>query len=385
MAWNGHGMDHAYRAGFTLIEVMVAMSIIAILMGLLMPCVTVMRRMAKQSATQAVMKKADTCLRLFKTDWEVYPGQMSYPDLSGGNAFTNRLAYQVGSDLSVDMHDRLIADIATASGKFAYNALGSENATELSPQPSSLTYTCDLITNEYQLYNVSYKVSYACLVNRMAREQVRLGVASGNLWMRGPVISNSDGTIIADKSATPLLTTAEMTSNTADPGPGWACDYLAGDLDKRYVKDQSILDAWGQPLVYICQSVPGIAGTMARVYENRISIKESKRYGLGPLGFDTTTGPGPSLNASRPHLLYGGRITLSATDAGDAMGATPTHGTFFPDLGDLMRSDVRYYAAPGFSREFELWSCGPDRSFDYMRDAKANRDNLSVTPYNKGL
>ncbi|MBA3848160.1 MAG: type II secretion system protein, partial [Planctomycetes bacterium] len=55
------------RRGFTLIELMVVMTIIALLAGLLMPFISMASRNARRTATQAVMRKVDTALRQFKT------------------------------------------------------------------------------------------------------------------------------------------------------------------------------------------------------------------------------------------------------------------------------------------------------------------------------
>jgi hypothetical protein len=169
------------------------------------------------------------------------------------------------------------------------------------------------------------------------------------------------------------------------PGPGWASDYLAGDIESRYRSGDAILDDWKSPIVYICQMVPGIDGVAARMAENRIAIRENRKYGLGPMGFDPSTGPGPALAASRPFLLYGGRVPLSSRDAGDGLGPTPSDSTFFPDANVLKHSDMRYYAAPPYACEFELWSAGPDRRFSYMRDDAVNSDNIAASEYQEGL
>lgn len=365
--------------GFTLVEILVVMSIISILMGLLVPCIGIMRRMAAKSATQAVMKKVDTCLRLFKTDWEVYPGQLSYPDLSGGAIFTNRLYYHLGTDLAPAQRQAILDDAAAGGAKFAYNASAGGEGT----QPSPLTYTYVHITNEPRSnWNDGYRRGYAALANRMARQQARLAAISGNLWLRGPVITSNRTNVLVDKSATPVFP-APRASDTG-PGPGWAHDYLEGDIERRFVRGDAIVDSWGRPLVYICQAIPGISGAATMVWQGKSSIRENRRYGLGPIGFDTATGPGPGLATTRPHLLYGGRVPLSKEDSGDGL-PTPADATYFPDVDNLRHSDVRYYAAPGNAKEFELWSCGPDRGFGYMRDASVNADNLAAAPYDKGL
>lgn len=364
-----------------MIELLVVMAVIVVLMGMMMPVLGIMRRFARTTATQAVMKKVDTGLRLFATDHICLPGQMSYPDLSSGGAIDNRLFYHIGTDLEDVQRDRILADAESGAQKFNYNATaGSEGA-----QPSPVTFTFGLIVNEPRAtWNDTYRRSYAALANRMAREQVRLAAVSGNLWMMGQVVTrNSTGsTLIVDKSATPIFDLPAQSE--AGPGPGWATDYLAGDLEPRYRQDLAILDAWKRPLVYVSQNIPAVSGTSTMHWNHTVSIRDNRRYGLGAIGFDPRTGPGPDVKATRPHLLYGGRIPLTVDDAGDGQ-PTPTHATFFPDATNLRGADMRFYAAPGFVRDFELWSMGPDGRFDWMRDAAVNRDNVSVQQYERDL
>jgi prepilin-type N-terminal cleavage/methylation domain-containing protein len=104
---------------FTLIEMLVVVTIITVLMGLMMPVLTIMRRFAKTSSTQAVMKKTDTALRLFHTDWQVYPGQMRYADLE--NAY---LRDQLMLEILLDIRDLFaVAPAATKSSASALETL----------------------------------------------------------------------------------------------------------------------------------------------------------------------------------------------------------------------------------------------------------------------
>lgn len=360
-----------FRRAFTLIEILVVVVILSSLMAIATPVITLVQRQVKVTATQAVMKKVDTALRLFKTDFGVYPGRLSYPDamddLSQPQLF-NRLFYHVGTRIASADRAAIMADAQAGAGMFASPA-------------TTVTHVGSEIVGEPRAdWNAGYRNDYAILINRMAREQARLAAVSGNLWLPGPVLSPHSGTSATmDKRAMPVFTAAASIGR-----PGWANDYLRGDIERRHVSGDSILDAWGRPLVYICQALPGIGGQAAIIKEQSVTVRQPKRYGLGPIGFDPNTGPGPALGATRPHLLYGGRITLSTDDAGDLQ-PTPTDPVHCPDLSNLKRSDIRYFAAPGYATEFELWSCGRDARFAYMRDEAVNADNVSVVPYLKGL
>lgn len=358
--------------GFTLIELLIAMSVIAVLTSFALPIYGVVRRAMQQSATQLVLRKVDAGLRQFKVDWLVYPGQMGYP--ASGADLTNRLRYHIGTDIDPAKRTAILRDAEDAGNLFNFVTSGA--------QPSPLTYTAaSVVANS----TVGNSTSCAILLNRMGRERARLAAVTGNLWLRGPVIAAQSSSPVAfDLRATPFFPAPQsLGGGPGDPGPGWACDYLAGELEARFMDGDAIVDVWGRPLAYICQAIPGVLGShMIRSYNHCVVYKVAC-YGLGPIGFDPAEGPGPALAASRPHLLYGGRVVISAADAGDRRGPTPTDATWFPSLDEPLGSDVRYYAARSQAREFELWSAGPDRAFAYMRNAAANRDNLACVPYNR--
>lgn len=360
------------RRGFTLFELLIAMSIVMILMSISLPIYSVVRRSMQQASTQFVLRKVDAGLRQFKVDWLVYPGQMDYPASEAD--LTNRLWYHIGTDISQAKRTAILQDAEGAGNLFNFVTSGA--------QPSPLTYTAaSVVANS----TVGNSTSCAILLNRMGRERARLAAVTGNLWLRGPVTAPvSAAPLTQDLRAIPFYPSPQSLGGAPpDPGPGWACDYLAGELDARFKDGNAVLDVWGRPLVYICQVIPGVLGShMVRSYNDCVVFKVAC-YGLGPMGFNPADGPGPNLATSRPHLLYGGRVVISTSDAGDKMGPTPTDATWFPSLAEPMGSDIRYYATRAYAREFELWSGGPNRAFGYMRNAPANRDNLACTPYNR--
>lgn len=355
--------------GFTLIELLVVISIMSILMGMALPSLSLIRKFGREAETRGAMGRVDTALRLFRSDWGVYPAQHTYPQLAGGTGYDNRLFYHLGTDIAPVDRTNILADADRAAAKFNYVRGGS--------QPSSLTYTPAVMEDVVQ----DKRDVCAALANRMAMEQVRLALLAGITDQRGPVISDDAGNVVADKRGSRVLAGGEAASET---NPGWASDYLGGDIAPHLVDGERVLDAWGRPLIYICRVIPGIQGTSARIYGALTTVTDHKRFGMGPIGFDPTLGPGPQLAASRPLLLYNGRVRLSPTDAGDGL-PTPSHSSYLPDAGDLMGSDLRYYAAPGFEDEFELWSAGPRGQFDYRRDHEVNRDNIAAGDYLRGI
>ncbi len=374
----------APRCAFTLLELMIVVIIMIFLAGMLMPMLNMIQRQTMRSRTQFILKKVDTCLRLFKDEYGVYPYQSTYPDPVDAKTYPNRLNYQIGTDISItgspSDRDNVKTDINAVRAKFNYamDVWGNESGTQ--PAPLVLYRQVDIKYNG----SAAGTISWPLLANRMAMEQQRLAVLAGDIDTRGPYICDLVTLVpVIDKRATRILPTPASAAK-----PGWAVNYLKGEIDRKYIRGDAILDAWKTPLIYICQAIPGERGTYISLRnwnEGWLSQPQGKCLGLGPIGFDTTTGPAASLiSANRSQLLYGGRVGLSRTDAGDGQ-ATPMDATYFPTPSDLLDSDVRYYATPGFETEFELWSAGPDRSFSYMRNNRVNTDNIAVMNYNSLL
>jgi len=351
------------RRGFTLIEMLISISIIMMLVGMLMPMLAVVRNATMRSETEFVLKRVDTALRQFKIDWGVMPYQSSYPDpvppdTAGG--FPNRLFYHLGTDIgntgpSPTDAERIKADMDTAEARY--------DETTASPL-------------KFVSADTNGNALGASRLNRQAREQVRLGVLSGNLDMRGVVFTNSSG-VLVDRSGTQVLSAAASAANAS--GPGWACDYLNGQLDARFHFGSAVLDSWGFPLVYLHRTLPAI-----RTADNSYPIM---RFGMGANCISPTAvdGPGPALRGAvnRPQLLYAGRIRLADVVADGQ--ALPAISPWLPDPANRMASDARWFSAPGFETDCELWSTGRDGAFAYMRDHPSNKDNIAVVPYLKGL
>jgi len=320
----------ATKHGFTLIELLIVCAILVALLGMLMPLLGIANRTAKASATRSVMAKVDTAVRLFKADIGSYPFQRTYADLAAGAAWSNRLNYHLGSDITNANLTNVRADADAAAAR--YNP-----STPVSP---------------FAFVKIASVVDESLLpmLNRMAAERARLAIYAGNIEITGP------------KPQSPIvLSTAKLvtTPQSADT-PGWASDLLAGELEARYIAGEAVLDAWGRQLLYVCQVVEGVTSAPSMIFAT--NAMPSTRYGMQPLG----------------------RTTLADKDALTST-TLVVHADRLPDLANLRHSDRRYYAAPGLETDAELWSAGPDGTADWMRDAPANRDNVSLLPYDKSL
>ncbi len=322
------------HCGFTLIELLVVISILLILLGLIMPLIGMADREARKSATRTVMAKVDTALRLFRSELGPYPYQQTYADIGSGAAWTNRLFYHLGTDISDADRQQVMADANAAAALYAYQG-ASPHAYRNAQMPF-------------------YGGSGSLVANRMARERVRLAIISGHIKVTGGVL--------VDLTLPALPTGALLVSPLSAARSGWAKDYLRGELSARHVDGEAILDAWRRPIIYVCQVVEGMR-TAAISYSDTVCL---------------------GLKANQIGLHPQGRRTLAPIDAYDAKPLV-SNPPALPDLNDLRRSDRRLYAPRTLELEFELWSAGPNGRADWMRDAADNRDNIAPLNYDKGI
>lgn len=372
------------REAFTLIELLVVMAILATLAAMLMPIIGIAKRSSERSATTAVMHKIDTAARLFRNDIGGYPWQRSYADIDGGEAWTNRLGYQLGQriDTVVDL-PKVRQDADDAALKYRYECTVS-GGTVTEPTPAVLgTFAfrradiqrtwkwnvsvwqdiSDNGNSSTGLVNPNERAARAAVLNRMAAELARVEVFAGNPEVKGlrlDDVRNPAGVLISagrDNSATSLLTSPASTAK-----PGWADDYLLGEVEKRFRNGDTMLDAWGMPLVLVSQVHEGARFARTYLFRSVIYSCDLRVYSLHRRG----------------------RTVLAEIDplTGAALPANPP---WLPDPAKLRNSDRRLYAAPGFEVDFELWSAGPDRQFSWMRDDARNRDNVPLVAYDKAL
>jgi prepilin-type N-terminal cleavage/methylation domain-containing protein len=332
---------HIERA-FTLVELLIVIAIISALSGMGMTILTTASAAAKRSASTATMSKLDTALHLFKADFMVYPYQATYPNDDQG--WTNRLAYTVGSMISDEDRENVLADMDDAAAQ--YNFPLNSNAQPLAPVSAHAFRLADVVTEG------GSTTAGAITLNRMAQERVRLMILSGDARAKGVKIRGGRDLSHQDVLAAPR----------SEARPGWANDYLGGEIARRFISGEQVLDGWGRPIVYIGRIAPSMRPSTVYLFRQFAFITDPGYYGLGDSGRR-------SLAANNPMT-------------GEALTAD---GDLLPDPEFPRHSDVRYYAAPGYETEFELWSAGRDGRFAAMRDALVNSDNIGYLPYNKDL
>lgn len=364
---------------FTVIELMIVVGIIAILASMAMPVFSVAQRAAKKTATQSIMHKLDTALHLFRADIGSFPYQRSYADISAGDKPSNRLAFHLSATLGPAELLKLHSDADAAAEQYAYDCSNGNNRPKQNALVSAHVFRTSDVRANWTYKKVAIGVwdwvadhggsltqLPACvMLNRMAAERARLAIWAGNVDVVGCKIPDEQHPLGGmyragrDNSGQELLATVVKQS---DASPGWADDYLAGELEARYRDGDTVLDAWKRPIIYIGQVVEGVKGSGGIIFHEYLRGIDAPKYGLGTLG----------------------RKTLAAIDSLTGQ-ATQADAVTLPDVDNLMNSDRRYWAAPGLENSFELWSAGPDGRFDWMRNVYGNADNVSLSPYDQSI
>jgi type II secretory pathway pseudopilin PulG len=409
------GMTRSRSRAFTLVELLVVISVMVTLMGVLTSVIAIAQRSAKQTKTRSTMMKVDQAVRMFRTEMGIYPFQT---DLSTADTdptkWTNNLAYRLAwkpadsveratylSNMQKDL-DKIHACFVFKGGRNIgapdgdgthafrfgsyYSPADPNFLTNILMESGSLKVPDAEFTKvngkatEYIISGWEQRGTSAALVlTRMASEISVLRYISGQLPVEAPTgydpadpadrairpdldprytflhftapipattytayryVPYNKAGVIADDSRGPVLSTGAALAG------GFRCDYLSDDFKRQKtaggsgeidVTGTAILDAYGQPLVYISNVTPGARGYSWASAGHAIQEID---YGMAPSGRTVT---------------------------------------------ESMASDIRTTASQANLLEFEVWSKGRDRRFAEMRNSSLNNDNLSLKPYNKGL
>lgn len=77
-AFTRHSALGTRHSGFTLVELLVVISIIAILIGITIPIVGKVRKSSQEAATRSLIGQIDAACQAYYGDFNAYPGPMSH-------------------------------------------------------------------------------------------------------------------------------------------------------------------------------------------------------------------------------------------------------------------------------------------------------------------
>jgi prepilin-type N-terminal cleavage/methylation domain-containing protein len=390
---------------FTLIELLIAMAILAMLGGMLMTMLNVAQRQAKITNTKSILMKVDQAIRLFRNDMRVYPWQTDLTDAdTDPSKWTNNLAERLAwkpsdADRSAYMagyqqdltrlHEAFVyrtgdtiggyaSDVFTGDGTHAFRTPNNESnktlTTNLLMKTGTVGKPVSSITMNYIPRKTKEAQQAGQVLTRLAEEITALTYLSGRMPVEAPrgvdpkdaadqaafpaldsrfdqMVSMPSGypyvpynraTTYGDDRRGPVLDTSTAQAN------GWRGEYLADALRRRPAAQNGEIDATGTVIL----------DTWGR-----------------PLIYVCTVVPGAH---GYRHALdnIGGAVNELYYNLGPSSGRSET---------TAFASDIRTTAAKPFVPEFELWSAGPDGLFSAQRSDLGNRDNVSLLAYTKGL
>lgn len=392
-----HPMPQRPHSAFTLIELMVVISLIALLSGMMASLMGLSKRSSQKANTEIVMRKVSTALRLFQRDNGVLPYQVTYPSaVTAANPFSNGLARRLGHALTTAELIAFNQALVNGANKYSYwgNLVDSGSGSVEGNTPGGISFNTNLTYRENYLLLATEvqrpgdaraeRHGYTMILNRAAADRARMAVFAGAVDLPGPYIVSPaghgpGGGSPLDLTTTRLLETSEYGSGMV----GWCDDYLEGSLTTREVIGDDVVDAWRRPLVYVCQALPRMRSNSAAVRNLMIKSQDLSWYGLGATGFKSGSGPWTQIIAKqRWRLLSNGRITVGGLCIDGLMANATGMEVLSTAPAD---SDRRYFSGMGFESDFELWSSGADGALAWSRSDPVNRDNVPLYDYDRGL
>lgn len=320
------------RPGFTLVELLVVMSILLMLGGLLVPVILYAQNQRDKNANAGLLHNVDKALQIFKSrnGFGVSPAwKAGHPAADYGNHLFFKLSTQMTDTMKIDYKTRISdfdADrrsrypmeiVDPFRGDYTWGQWSNSHDNELNP-PS---------------WNQSQRWRY---YNNLLTE-----LKKRDLYI-----------LKADMFTSDIL-------NTSDIGQS----NIGMWTDADGATHEAVLDVFGNPLIYAYRYDPGVD-------EKQYSGDLSRGF-KGVADITTLDMDGKITNDSiYIDVVEGGRQTI--TD-GNGDGQLED---------DWATSDIRSSAVAGYEKEHELWSAGPDGVFDAVRGAVANEDNLSIHPDN---
>lgn len=340
---------------FTLLELLVVMSIILVLSSMLFGMISAGNNAGEVNATRALVYTVSATIDQFTHETGSVPlptGSASdpesgswYPDENDGSWEKQQLWWRLSHEMTVAertaMRDAgLAADLA--ANPFQSTDYMKEKHPSSGDRYAATKTIFDTIDNNEveKLYRV--KINTGWTYSNSSGD-----VHDNGTWLshRGKYkeqILKIRGTIAKDLAERQYMT--------------YACLDMSELGDERFLQDQTIVDSWGNPLIYIAHSTPAVEGWR---YNSNYRIIESPKSGRVEVYDRDKDGV---INEADWDMAPPSEEQVDHNGDGDID---------IDDWGSLL-----WNARPGNSTGFYLGSAGPDGFFNCLYAHDDNDDNI---------
>ena len=361
------------RQAFTLVELLVVMGIIALLASMVLSFVTLGQRSSDENSTRALLSTVATALNEFVSETGAVPlptGSKDdpesgswYPVENTGSWEKQQLWWRLATPMTVEQRTTLYekgreADLAADpyQGKNEFPRMHSAAS-----RNAEFKNAMDFVGSEYGYTDGYFAANYR-------RNRGNTGWLSGDDgygsyaslsvlgWYKTKFLAIR-GAIAKDLTERRYLT------------------HPCLELDERYVKDQSIVDAWGRPLIYVAHSTVRVpAAQPGYVWP----MMESPAHGRNTLSDRNADGTIDRLDWD----VQPPEMSEPIDHNGD--GAVNDADTVFKydrnadgDIDNRDWASVLWNAIPGHENSYFLASAGIDGEFNVLVTGTENEDNIN--------
>lgn len=352
-----------------MIELMIAMAIMAVLAAMILPILTIAGATNDKSSTESLVGIVSSSIDVFKIEYGLPPiargmrgnptGSSWYPTETDGSWEKQQLWWRLTTPMSMDNKLDMYAAMEAKSlevnewQSFAHIDSKFPDDGDAARENQRIVDTVDAAKVE------SYKTEH-------------YADRSHSKWT----------------SSDPADTTPDA-SHQGFSARGWVAIYLieieekkaveevqrsfftypalkSGDISEEYVDGDTIIDAWGNPLIYVCEAISPVG---ARMVPNR--GQQDHYDGIEPVGYD-----------GFQRVSMQDRNNDNSVDELDweieppeAIDRIDWNGDTYVDKFDW--GNMRYNCRPGNGKGYLLSSAGEDELFDLLWASEVNRDNIN--------
>lgn len=357
------------QRAFTLIELLVVMAIIMLLSALILAVVGAGGTSSDRQNTKALILTVAAAIDQFANETGAVPlptGSKSdpqsgswYPDENDGSWDKQQLWWRLANDMS-SADKQAMRDAAEAKSlevdPYQSDSYMADKYSNKSARRSAVETILDTIPDKEADY---YKKTYAD--DNWAYYGKRADGTDVKPWND---TSQYYGLTYRGKYKSYILAARAAVASDLEKRKfiTFACLEMEDLIDSSYLQNQTLVDAWGMPLIYVAHSTVAVKERRAKSGANPM------RYmGLKAGGRQTMT------DRNNDGLVNLKDWKLKPPSVDDQIDWNKDAKTDVSDWGSIL-----YNAKPGRSQSFYLASAGPDTLFNCLYFEEVNDDNIEM-------